>query len=280
MYAYAGETSPGRRHLLISAYEQAKKELESIQELQLSEKKHSHSKSTQIKHKKKLPENLIKKIQHEQMKESQAFMQYKHQISKVIQNNPKSPTRSHSLSTLNSRLSKIKNFRIAKEHLEHIFSKDLLEKITKKQEFSSIKNKESIECKRQSAFKLRKITAFQENSSFTNKSPEISLLQKIIIKSSALQKKKKSILSDFHVKMRKKQEKQEILQEKMAEKKKEFIMQEKQKNSNIEKKLEKIEKSRNSHKSLLNSYSQYLNSKHKSKVTAALKNNEVLKQQQ
>lgn len=282
MYKYAEELNPKHRHLLLTACETAKKKLESIQHLYSPESKHRYSHSTSIKdlNKKKVQTVLLTKKSQEKQLENKAFEHYKREISTIIQKRPNCTKKSHSLSTLNVRLSRVKSFQLAKEELETTLSKNQLTKVNKKLENSEIKNKEFLESRTNSALRTRKISKYSEKSSFMKDDAQISMLEKVIIKRSASQIRKSVIIQDLRAKIMKKHEKQKILNKKITEKMEEFKYNAIEKTLKVEKNLEKIDEVRKSHRSLLQSYSNHLNSKHKLKELIVLKNNQALKQQQ
>ena len=278
MYRYPKEINSKHVSLLLTACETSKKKLESIQHLQPPESKHYHSESTSLKYlTKKVPTVLRVKRSQEKQIENQAFEQYKRQVSTITPNQSYSPKKSHSLSTLNIRLSRVKSFQIAKEELETTHLKDQLEKINKKLENSVIKYQEHLKSRKNSALRTRKIS---QNLGFAKEDSQISLLEKVIKKRTASQSRKNVIIQELRNKVMKKQEKQKILNGKITEKIKGFKVNAKEKYLEIEKNLEKIDEIRSSRISLLQSYSKRLNSKNKLKTLSVLKNNQELKQQQ
>jgi hypothetical protein len=187
--------------------------------------------------------------------------------------------KSRSLSLIESRLSRVKDFKLAKEELEEAESRENLEKITEKIKKTAEKHRKMLESKRNSVLKNRKSIIFNEKTSNSYDLDEKQLIFGIIKRRESAEIRKKSVLEEFKEKIRNRQEKCEELKEKVGKKLREYEKIRRFKEKEVEKNIEKIENCRSKSRERLKSISEILGMKGKSKEMKVLRNTQELKRQ-
>ena len=192
------------KFLLLTAYESAKKEIDTISKEILKKSstptKPSSQGNLEIRQKKNI--HLLKIRAEEKSKEKKALKIYREQISRSVYDENKTDRKAVSASNLAQRLYNAKTFQLKMEKQEDEYSKEILERVNNKLEKSVINYNILLEKKKNLKYKQRD-RAHSVNKAYEYiENREKCALMKIIQKRQESEKRKNRFMDELHEKLK------------------------------------------------------------------------------